>query len=331
MKRIILALALVAGTTVLAAPATATPTTEMPCTATVEDQAAYDETVVVTPAYDETVVDQAAQPAVAGQWWNFSPNKVKGPFKGTPAFPADRRGTWQGPHTEGGPSQDLTGTFQQGNGNGSWFHRDPGTPAVAEVSHVVTHPAVTELVHHEATTKVVEVPCEEPPVEVVAFPLPESSDPCGLDNASWVKPADTDAVHWSIGDAGQLTGETQAGYTWPNGTTINGWGQAPESGTSCPVPPVDPPAEPPVEPPVIVDPPVVVEPPAEPPVTDTPPIAQEAPPVAVSITTTPTSAKVEDEGVLPNTGGPNKAIGFSGLAALLAGLALIATRRRKTA
>jgi hypothetical protein len=84
-------------------------------------------------------VTQAAvpgTPAVLSQWWNFSPNKDQGPLAGEPAFPTDPRGTWEGPHTNGGP--DGTGTFLQGNGNASWFHRSPGTEAIPgqdEVSH----------------------------------------------------------------------------------------------------------------------------------------------------------------------------------------------------
>jgi hypothetical protein len=80
----------------------------------------------------------AGTPGTASQWWNFSPDDNRGPFEGPPAFPTDPRGTWQGPHTEGGPSQDLTGTFQQGSGNAPWFHREAGTegtPGQEEVSH----------------------------------------------------------------------------------------------------------------------------------------------------------------------------------------------------
>ncbi len=87
-------------------------------------------------------------PGTPSQWWNFSPNKDEGPLQGEPAFPSDPRGTWQGPHTEGGPSQDLTGTFQLGNGNASWFHREPGT-----AGQVVEHPPTThEVYRYERTT-----------------------------------------------------------------------------------------------------------------------------------------------------------------------------------
>lgn len=104
------------------------------------------ETVIDQPAWDDVVEGEPSK------WWNWSPNKDQGPFDGPPAFPTDERGTWQGPHTEGGPGQDQVGTFQQGNGHGSWFHREAGTPDT--------------VIHHDETYKQVETPCEEvPPTE----------------------------------------------------------------------------------------------------------------------------------------------------------------------
>ena len=91
--------------------------------------ASADETCVPQSAWTETI------PAHEGQWWNWSPNHEQGPFEGPPSFPVDDRGTWQGPHTEGGPEGE--GTFQTGNGHGSWFHREPATP-----EQVIFHPAV---------------------------------------------------------------------------------------------------------------------------------------------------------------------------------------------
>ena len=141
-------IALIASTIGIGAAAQATGDGEQPCTITVVDQ----------PAYDEVV------PAVPSQWWNWSPNKDQGPFDGPPAFPTDERGTWQGPHTEGGPGQDQVGTFQQGNGHGSWFHREAG---VAEYT-----------IHHDAVTHTEEVPCtEEPPTEEPPVVTPPKVDP----------------------------------------------------------------------------------------------------------------------------------------------------------
>jgi hypothetical protein len=69
-----------------------------------------------------------ATEAVA-HWWNWSPNNTHGPQDYTPGFPVDEgpdgrpRGTWQGPHVNGGPMQDTFGTFQTGGGNSPFFHR----------------------------------------------------------------------------------------------------------------------------------------------------------------------------------------------------------------
>lgn len=94
--------------------------------------------------YQKTVTDQKTQyhfakytqtrsktwvPAVSEPdlWWNLSPNNSQGPQDYTPAFPNDSRGTWQGPHSGGGPNQDTYGTFQTGGGNSPFFHREHGT------------------------------------------------------------------------------------------------------------------------------------------------------------------------------------------------------------
>lgn len=57
-------------------------------------------------------------------WWNWSPNDTSGPQNYVPNFPNDPRGTWQGPHVNGGPSQGTYGTFQTGGGNSPYFHRE---------------------------------------------------------------------------------------------------------------------------------------------------------------------------------------------------------------
>jgi len=61
-------------------------------------------------------------------WWNFSPNNTHTTFHGPALWPTDSRGTWQGPHENGGPQQDEFGTFANGNpdNGGNWFHRDHG-------------------------------------------------------------------------------------------------------------------------------------------------------------------------------------------------------------
>ncbi|QKN87742.1 hypothetical protein IXEL_42 [Microbacterium phage Ixel] len=163
---VVAALLAVGGLALTAAPASATevcvPSAAVPAWTEVvpdiEHPAVY-ETVVVTPAVEAST-----------KWWNFSPNKDQGPLEGAPTFPEDERGTWQGPHTEGGPGQDQTGVYQQGNGHGSWFYREntPATPEVTE-ERLVTE-AYTEVVPDIEHPAIPEVTCpgnEEPPTEYV--------------------------------------------------------------------------------------------------------------------------------------------------------------------
>ena len=130
---------------------------------------AYTETVVDKEAYTETVVDKEAWteiiPGTLSKWWNWSPNHSQGPQDYEPNWPEDERGTWQGPHTNGGPDGEGTFNVSHGeSGNSSWFHREPGTdeqriehPAETHevnhpaVTHDVDHPAEYKTVHHDAT------------------------------------------------------------------------------------------------------------------------------------------------------------------------------------
>lgn len=166
--------------------------------------------VIDTPAYDETIIDQPATPAVPGQWWNWSPNNDQGPFDGPPTFPTDDRGTWQGPHTDGGP--DGEGTYQAGDGHGSWFHRDPGTPAQPEVSHVV---------HHDATYKDVPVDC--PPTRTPHVPpAPKPHDgpfPVKVTDAT-PSTSSTDGVLPDTGGVGNLYGLAAGGLMAAAGATV---------------------------------------------------------------------------------------------------------------
>lgn len=134
-------------------------TPEIPAVPAVEEVSHMVKGELITPAVE----------AVPSQWWNWSPNDTKGPQDYVPNFPSDDRGTWQGPHTEGGP--DGEGTFNTSNensGNSSWFHREaaieghdavygpdvkvidieavPGVPAVPAVPEV---PAIEEVSHME--------------------------------------------------------------------------------------------------------------------------------------------------------------------------------------
>lgn len=171
---VVLLIAAVMSITTLNANATNDPEPCVPSdawTETIEHpEVSHEETVVVVDeeAWTETIEHEATPDL----WWNWSPNHQQGPFEGPPNFPTDERGTWQGPHENGGPSQDTYGTFQQGNGNGSWFHREHGEEAWTEtIEHPeVSHTEVIVIVDEEAWTEVIEHPaitCDEQPEPLV--------------------------------------------------------------------------------------------------------------------------------------------------------------------
>ncbi|HEX6150671.1 hypothetical protein [Nocardioides sp.] len=89
-------------------------------------------TVIVKPAWTETI------PGEPSQWWNFQPNKTEGPFDGPPTFPKDPRGTWTHKGQLPPGHEGADGVYQQGQGNGSWFFRQAGTP-----DQKIEHAAVT--------------------------------------------------------------------------------------------------------------------------------------------------------------------------------------------
>lgn len=134
------------------------------------EEVSHIERKLVKEAYTETIVDKEAYTeTIAGKWWNWSPNDYQGPQDFEPAFPVDERGTWQGPHTEGGPDGEGTFNASHGNsGNSSWFHRD--------AAQVIEHPAETHDVVHDAVyedVKVIDVPAKDaipavPPTEEVS-------------------------------------------------------------------------------------------------------------------------------------------------------------------
>lgn len=175
MKKIISAAAIAAlalgGVLAIGGAASATtPATEcVPSEAYIEDVPDIQHAAVGEPTI--TVDNPEYVPGVEAttKWWNFAPNKDQGPLEGEPAFPLDERGTWEGPHTEGGPGQDQTGTYLEGEGNASWFHRE-NTPAVEPVGeptieipnpdYAAPYVEVTPDIEHPAVT------CDDDPVVV---------------------------------------------------------------------------------------------------------------------------------------------------------------------
>lgn len=125
-------------------------------------------------------VHHEAVPAGPDLWWNWSPNNTQEPQDYEPAFPVDARGTWQGPHENGGPDQDTYGTFNSSNensGNSSWFHREHGTPAVDAYDEVVVdQEAYDELVvDEEAYDEIIFIDGSDCPPIIVNNPGPPNS------------------------------------------------------------------------------------------------------------------------------------------------------------
>jgi hypothetical protein len=67
----------------------------------------------------------------------------------------------------------------------------------------------------------------------VSIPAPNPNDPCGVGNASWTKPADTDQLTWSL-TAGVLSVQTKTGFVFTDGTTSHNYGVAVDSNVLCP-------------------------------------------------------------------------------------------------
>lgn len=146
---------------------------EQPCV----PAAAWTETIEHPAITHEVTV-----PGTPDLWWNWSPNKQQEPFEGPPDFPVDARGTWQGPHENGGPEQGTYGTFNTSNGeNGraSWFHREKGTPETTIT--VVDKEAWTETIEHPAVVceTTPPTPTQTPEVTPSVTPEPTPTEPEG--------------------------------------------------------------------------------------------------------------------------------------------------------
>ena len=75
--------------------------------------------------------------------------------------------------------------------------------------------------------------------DCITIPEPQQIDECGPDNASWIVPADTKHVHWSINGDGHLIATAVGGH-FTNGETTIDYGVAEDSDKACPPTPVTP-------------------------------------------------------------------------------------------
>lgn len=85
-------------------------------------------------------------------------------------------------------------------------------------------------------------PAPQGPTKIQVPATPSVTDPCGSNNATWNKPADTTSLDWSLSYSGKLTVTTKTGYVFDDGTTYHDYGYAQDSGTPCltPVQPTAP-------------------------------------------------------------------------------------------
>jgi hypothetical protein len=73
----------------------------------------------------------------------------------------------------------------------------------------------------------------EEPVTVEIPAAPQVTDPCGPDNATWVKPEDTEEVTWEIDGEGHLIARITGDLEFTDGTDVHDYGVAPDSGVAC--------------------------------------------------------------------------------------------------
>lgn len=75
----------------------------------------------------------------------------------------------------------------------------------------------------------------EIPVVVVSLPaVPSVNDPCGLDNATWNIPEDTETLRWDLEDGELVVTILAANTTFPGGATSYNYGLAADSNEACP-------------------------------------------------------------------------------------------------
>ena len=73
----------------------------------------------------------------------------------------------------------------------------------------------------------------------IAIPAPPTQvkDPCGPDNAVWIKPEDSDTIRWELSDQGRrIIAHAIDGYLFDDGTTSHDYGFAHDSGELCIIP-----------------------------------------------------------------------------------------------
>jgi len=120
--------------------------------------------------------------------------------------------------------------------HGGPLNTTPGTHTAtfkATTGHAFDNGNTTKQVTYTVLSKTDDCPTDLPQA-------PTPTDPCGLNNASWVTPADTATYTWSIVN-GHLIATVKNGFKFSNGQTSHDFGLAVDSGARCKV---DIPAQP---------------------------------------------------------------------------------------
>ena len=71
----------------------------------------------------------------------------------------------------------------------------------------------------------------------IPVPAPPLNDPCGVGNATWAKPENSDQITWEIKADGGLVAATEEGFHFPGPKFKHFYGKPVDSGKECPPPP----------------------------------------------------------------------------------------------
>ncbi|QQS20036.1 hypothetical protein IPL85_01080 [Candidatus Saccharibacteria bacterium] len=121
------------------------------------------------------------------------------------------------------PISVSTNAIQNYQGVGSFFSDAQGRSYVLAEDNHQPDPSVTLC------------PAAQGPTVVSVPAVPSTNDPCGPNNATWNKPADTNQLDWSLQN-GVLKVTGKAGYVFPGNQTTYTYGTAQDGNVACFIP-----------------------------------------------------------------------------------------------
>ncbi|MEO5950785.1 MAG: hypothetical protein ABIQ04_05035 [Candidatus Saccharimonadales bacterium] len=120
-----------------------------------------------------------------------------------------------------------------------WSLSPQGGNAIATIVAINTTFKDGTKIHDYGTAPDSGISCPPTITKIDVPATPAVTDPCGLNNATWVVPADTDVLNWTLGENGHLVVDITAKNTqFQDGTTTHDYGTAVDSGKLCPVKPI---------------------------------------------------------------------------------------------